>query len=102
MLDLFAYTGGFAAAAARGGARHVTLVESSASALELARENLSASADGSPPDFDLRLTLGTSIPSLVKSPIPRPSPWRSSPSSNTFSECFSNFSLVQGGAPPQL
>jgi len=40
VLDLFAYTGGFAAAAARGGAREVTLVETSATALELARENL--------------------------------------------------------------
>jgi 23S rRNA (cytosine1962-C5)-methyltransferase len=42
VLDLFAYTGGFAAAAAKGGARHVTLVESSAAALALARENLAA------------------------------------------------------------
>lgn len=42
MLDLFAYTGGFAVAAARGGARSLTLVESSAPALELARQNLEA------------------------------------------------------------
>ena len=42
MLDLFAYTGGFAAAAASGGARHVTLVESSSAALELARANVEA------------------------------------------------------------
>jgi 23S rRNA (cytosine1962-C5)-methyltransferase len=42
VLDLFAYTGGFGAAAARGGARRVTLVESSASALALAGENLAA------------------------------------------------------------
>ena len=50
VLDLFAYTGGFAAAAARGGARHVTLVESSSAALALARENLAANGialDGS-------------------------------------------------------
>jgi 23S rRNA (cytosine1962-C5)-methyltransferase len=43
-LDLFAYTGGFAAAAARGGAASVTLVESSAEALALARENLARNA----------------------------------------------------------
>ena len=41
VLDLFAYTGGFAVAAARGGAASLTLVESSAEALSLARENLS-------------------------------------------------------------
>ena len=42
VLDLFAYTGGFSVAAARGGARQLTLVESSAGALERARENLAA------------------------------------------------------------
>ncbi|HEX5065051.1 MAG TPA: class I SAM-dependent rRNA methyltransferase [Myxococcota bacterium] len=40
VLDLFAYTGGFAVAAARGGAASLCLVESSADALALARENL--------------------------------------------------------------
>ncbi len=50
VLDLFAYSGGFSVAAARGGARHVTLVESSAAALELARENLAANA----PDLEAR------------------------------------------------
>ena len=40
VLDVFAYTGGFAVAAAHGGARSVTLVESSGPALALARENL--------------------------------------------------------------
>jgi len=46
MLDVFAYTGGFGvyatgpAAAAGGGASQVTLVESSAPALELARRNI--------------------------------------------------------------
>lgn len=40
VLDVFGYTGGFAVAAAHGGARSVTLVESSAPALALARENL--------------------------------------------------------------
>jgi 23S rRNA (cytosine1962-C5)-methyltransferase len=42
VLDLFAYTGGFSVAAARGGASHVTLVESSSAALALAERNLSA------------------------------------------------------------
>jgi 23S rRNA (cytosine1962-C5)-methyltransferase len=47
VLDLFAYSGGFAVAALRGGAGPVTLVESSAAALALARENLAAqAADG--------------------------------------------------------
>jgi 23S rRNA (cytosine1962-C5)-methyltransferase len=46
MLDLFAYTGGFAVAAAVGGADSVTLVESSGDALELARRNLATSAPG--------------------------------------------------------
>ena len=40
VLDLFAYTGGFSVAAAAGGARAVTLVESSPSALEVANANL--------------------------------------------------------------
>lgn len=40
VLDLFAYTGGFAVAAARGGARAVTVVESSGEALALAERNL--------------------------------------------------------------
>jgi len=39
VLDAFAYTGGFAVAALRGGAAHVVAVESSESALALAREN---------------------------------------------------------------
>jgi 23S rRNA (cytosine1962-C5)-methyltransferase len=50
VLDLFSYTGGFAVAAARGGAARVTLVESSADALDLARHNLEANA----PDTDVR------------------------------------------------
>jgi 23S rRNA (cytosine1962-C5)-methyltransferase len=44
VLDLFAYTGGFAVAAARGGARELVLVESSGPALDLARANLEANA----------------------------------------------------------
>jgi 23S rRNA (cytosine1962-C5)-methyltransferase len=46
VLDLFAYTGAFSVAAARGGADHVTLVESSAPALELARAHLAQNAPG--------------------------------------------------------
>lgn len=42
VLDLFSYTGGFSVAAVRGGARDVTLVDSSAGALAAARENLAA------------------------------------------------------------
>jgi 23S rRNA (cytosine1962-C5)-methyltransferase len=48
VLDLFAYTGGFASAAALGGASAVTAVESSADALALARENLASNAPGVP------------------------------------------------------
>jgi 23S rRNA (cytosine1962-C5)-methyltransferase len=40
VLDAFAYTGGFAVAALQGGAAHVVVLESSQSALGLARENL--------------------------------------------------------------
>ena len=40
VLDVFAYTGGFGACAAGGGASRVTLVESSAPVLDLARRNL--------------------------------------------------------------
>ncbi len=40
VLDAFAYTGGFAVAAAQGGAERVTLVESSKEALALAAQNL--------------------------------------------------------------
>ena len=42
VLDLFSYTGGFAVAAIRGGARSVTLVDSSAKALDAAREHVAA------------------------------------------------------------
>jgi 23S rRNA (cytosine1962-C5)-methyltransferase len=42
VLDAFSYTGGFSLAALAGGAKHVTAVESSAEALEVARENLAA------------------------------------------------------------
>jgi 23S rRNA (cytosine1962-C5)-methyltransferase len=48
VLDLFAYTGGFSVAAAVGGAECVTLVDSSAEALELARANLAANETSCP------------------------------------------------------
>ncbi len=44
VLDAFCYTGGFSVAALAGGASHVTSVDSSAAALEVARENLAANA----------------------------------------------------------
>jgi 23S rRNA (cytosine1962-C5)-methyltransferase len=44
VLDVFAYTGGFSVRAARAGAAAITLVESSASALDLARRNFAANA----------------------------------------------------------
>ncbi|MCX7960497.1 MAG: class I SAM-dependent methyltransferase [Burkholderiales bacterium] len=44
VLDAFCYTGGFALAALAGGARRVLAVDSSAAALEVARENLAANA----------------------------------------------------------
>jgi 23S rRNA (cytosine1962-C5)-methyltransferase len=40
VLDVFCYSGGFALHAARAGARSITLVDSSADGLELARQNL--------------------------------------------------------------
>jgi 23S rRNA (cytosine1962-C5)-methyltransferase len=46
VLDLFAYTGGFAVAALAGGAARATLVESSAEALTLARAHLDAAGAG--------------------------------------------------------
>jgi 23S rRNA (cytosine1962-C5)-methyltransferase len=55
VLDLYAYTGGFAVAAARGGAASLTLVESSAEALTLARENVARNAPaGSSPAPETR------------------------------------------------
>ena len=51
VLDLFSYSGGFAVAAALGGASAVTLVESSAPALALAEENLAANAPELPARF---------------------------------------------------
>ena len=52
VLDGFSYTGGFAIAALAGGAKRVTAVESSAPALEVAKENLAANPlDPSRVDF---------------------------------------------------
>jgi len=52
VLDGFSYTGGFAIAALAGGAKRVTAVESSAPALEVAKENLAANPlDASRVDF---------------------------------------------------
>ncbi|HWM41311.1 MAG TPA: class I SAM-dependent methyltransferase [Burkholderiales bacterium] len=42
VLDGFSYTGGFSVAALAGGAKRVTAIESSAAALEVAKENLAA------------------------------------------------------------
>jgi 23S rRNA (cytosine1962-C5)-methyltransferase len=44
VLDAFCYTGGFSVAALAGGAARVTAVDSSAPALEVARENVSANS----------------------------------------------------------
>lgn len=44
VLDAFCYTGGFSIAALAGGAAHVTAVESSAAALEIAKENLNVNS----------------------------------------------------------
>jgi 23S rRNA (cytosine1962-C5)-methyltransferase len=52
VLDLFAYSGGFAVAAARAGADSVTLVESSAPALELAERNLASNSPGTSARFE--------------------------------------------------
>lgn len=51
VLDLFAYSGGFAVAAALGGASAVTLVDSSAPALALAEQHLAENAPGLPARF---------------------------------------------------
>ena len=54
VLDLFAYTGGFAVAAALGGASTLTLVESSSTGLGLARKNLASNAA----DLEAEIVLG--------------------------------------------
>ena len=52
VLNCFSYTGGFGVAALRGGAEHVTNVDSSASALEIAANNLAINGFG-PEQADL-------------------------------------------------
>jgi 23S rRNA (cytosine1962-C5)-methyltransferase len=52
VLDLFAYTGGFSAAAARGGASAITAVDSSAAALELAALHVAENAGAAAPRFE--------------------------------------------------
>jgi len=53
-LDAFCYTGGFSVAALAGGASRVTALDSSAAALEMARENVAAnSVEASRADFVL-------------------------------------------------
>jgi 23S rRNA (cytosine1962-C5)-methyltransferase len=52
VLDGFCYTGGFSITALAGGAKRVTAIESSTTALEVAKENLAAnSLDGSKVEF---------------------------------------------------
>lgn len=51
VLDCFAYTGGFSVAAARAGARSVTLVDSSSTALAQAESHLSMNAPDTPALF---------------------------------------------------
>ena len=46
VLNAFSYTGGFAASALRGGARHAVNLDSSGTALELARRNLELNGTG--------------------------------------------------------
>ncbi|HEY8252861.1 MAG TPA: class I SAM-dependent methyltransferase [Burkholderiales bacterium] len=53
VLDGFCYTGGFSIAALAGGAKRVTAIESSAAALEVAKENLAANPlDASKVEFE--------------------------------------------------
>jgi 23S rRNA (cytosine1962-C5)-methyltransferase len=53
VLDAFCYTGGFSVAALAGGAKQVLAVDSSAAALEIAKENLHAnSLDAAKIDFE--------------------------------------------------
>ena len=52
VLNCFCYTGGFTVAALSGGAAHVTSIDSSASALEMARENVARNGfDATRSDF---------------------------------------------------
>ncbi len=51
VLDCFAYSGAFSVYAARAGATTLTLIDASASALDLARANLELSAGGAPAEL---------------------------------------------------
>lgn len=51
VLNLFSYTGGFSVAAARGGARSVISVDSSAEALELAKRNMALNLIDTPAEY---------------------------------------------------
>jgi 23S rRNA (cytosine1962-C5)-methyltransferase len=76
VLDLFAYTGGFSVAAARGGAAALTLVESSVEALALARENLERNAPVPPAElvrgdaFEFARQPGAEFDAIVVDPPP--------------------------------
>jgi 23S rRNA (cytosine1962-C5)-methyltransferase len=76
VLDLFAYAGGFSVAAARGGAASLTLVESSAEALALARENLALNAAALPAEcvrgdaFEYARAPGPAFDAIVVDPPP--------------------------------
>jgi 23S rRNA (cytosine1962-C5)-methyltransferase len=61
VLDLYAYIGGFSAAAGRGGARHVTTVDLAAPAIALARRNWSA--NGLP--ADRHTAIARDVPELL-------------------------------------
>ncbi|NTW02699.1 MAG: methyltransferase, partial [Oscillochloris sp.] len=51
LLDCFAYSGGFSAYAARAGAASLTLIDSSLTALDLARQNLALNEISTPADY---------------------------------------------------
>jgi 23S rRNA (cytosine1962-C5)-methyltransferase len=76
VLDLFAYTGGFSVAAARGGAASIALVDSSADALALAGENLARNGVHVPVEavradaFEFVRAQGASFDLLVVDPPP--------------------------------
>ena len=61
VLDLHSYTGGFAVAAALGGARHVTAVDSSAAASERAAAHLALNA----PDCEVEVVRGD-VPAYLR------------------------------------
>jgi 23S rRNA (cytosine1962-C5)-methyltransferase len=70
VLDLFSYTGGFAVAAACGGAKHVTLVDSSEPALERAARHLAVGGA----DAEIRSECGDAF-SFVRSAVRTDERW---------------------------